>query len=108
MCVCVFVFVYVCVRVRMCMCVCVCVCVCVRARDGECGSVLKELYLNMTKAIHGLDPYKEVFESNLSAMHVALGEEREAVCLLSKKKIKKNTHHLMSVRMKDSAETSLI
>ncbi len=79
---------------------CVCVCVCVRARDGECGFVLKELYLNMTKAIHGLDPYKEVFESNLSAMHVALGEEREAVCPK-----KKNTHHLMSVRMKTARKS---
>ena len=77
---------------------CVCVCVCARARDGECGSVLKELYLNMTKAIHGLDPYKEVFESNLSAINVALGEEREAVC----PKKKKHSAH------EDSAEISLI
>jgi hypothetical protein len=38
---------------------------------------LPDLYLALVRAIHGLDPLKDKFESNLSAAGMALGEQRE-------------------------------
>jgi len=49
----------------------------VACSDSESPSVFRDLYLSLVRAIHGLDPLKDKFETHISAVGMALGEQRE-------------------------------
>ena len=64
--------------------------------DAECPSVFNDLYLPIVRAVHGIDPLTEKFETEMSAVGMALGEEREKVL----------AEHVDSIRIKTSRNIS--